>query len=167
MLFRSSNGYGEHEYAGTPADGFYGGMTVAEEYGGGAAAYGYSGGVSTNRYGGSANAGANGYAAGAAAYDYLVGMGTGGNAGNTTEYRNYGGDNAQTLYIRVDGDESGPLLDSAYATLKYFSGRTPVVLYNRNNKTRRELGRDYWVKPSATLINEMRERFGAENVVIK
>jgi len=74
---------------------------------------------------------------------------------------------AATLYIRVNGDEPGPLYDSAYATLKYFSGRTPVVLYNCVNKTRKNLGGEFRVKMSGTLLEEMREKFGAENVALR
>jgi dihydrodipicolinate synthase/N-acetylneuraminate lyase len=58
-------------------------------------------------------------------------------------------------------------MNAAYATFKYFSGKTPVVLYNKSNRTRRNLDHEYWVKITDTLLAEMRERFGAENVVVK
>jgi hypothetical protein len=73
----------------------------------------------------------------------------------------------QALYIRVNGEEPKPLLDSAYATLRYFSGNTPVFLYNREKKARKDLGRDYSVRLSETLLEELRERFGADNVATR
>ena len=73
----------------------------------------------------------------------------------------------QSLYIRINGGESKLLFDSAYATLRYFSGHTPVVLYNQQKKAKKELGREYWVKISDTLLAEMREKFGADNVALR
>ncbi|MDR3121380.1 MAG: DNA polymerase III subunit alpha, partial [Clostridiales bacterium] len=73
----------------------------------------------------------------------------------------------KALYIRLDGGESKPLLDAAYATMRYFSGNVPVVLYNAKNKTKKELGREFCVKLSGTLLSELGERFGAENVKVK
>ena len=74
---------------------------------------------------------------------------------------------ATALYIRITGDESKPMLESAYSTLRYFSGNTPVVLYNSIKKARKDLGREFSVKLSDTLLAELRERFGAENVAAR
>ena len=73
----------------------------------------------------------------------------------------------QTLFIKIDGSESKPHMDAAYATLQYFSGHTPVVIYNQSKKAQKELGRAYWVKLSDTLLAELRERFGVENVALR
>ena len=61
----------------------------------------------------------------------------------------------------------GILDDAAYATFKYFSGHTPVYIYDQRKKAMKELGREYWVKLSDTLLAEMRERFGADNVALR
>jgi len=79
----------------------------------------------------------------------------------------YDNTDAKKLYIRISGAESRPQLDAAYATLSYFSGHTPVVLYNRTKNATKELAKEYWVKPSDTLIAEMRERFGADNIAMR
>ena len=73
----------------------------------------------------------------------------------------------QTLFIKLNGNETAPFLDSALATLRFFSGRVPVALFNEKNRTLKELGGEYRVKPSETLLTEMRERFGAENIAMK
>jgi hypothetical protein len=95
---------------------------------------------------------------------------TGGRTERPADYVAPGNDsdgNAGSLYIRINGDESKPQLNSAFAAMKFFSGHTPVILYNQKNKTMKELDKEYWVKPVETFLNEMRERFGAENVAIK
>jgi hypothetical protein len=77
------------------------------------------------------------------------------------------GPGGQTLYIRVSGGEPKALMDSTLAALKFFSGRTPVVLVNSANRTKRALGAEYGVKLCEALVSECRERFGADGVKIK
>jgi DNA polymerase III alpha subunit len=86
---------------------------------------------------------------------------------NGMDHNGPGGNAEMSLYIKLNGDENKQALDSAYATLRFFSGRTPVVLYNGTNKTRKNLGKEYWIKPSETLFAELRERFGVDNVVLR
>ena len=87
--------------------------------------------------------------------------------GRVTQSQSQSQSQPQALYIKIGGGEPKSLMDSTYATLKYFSGHTPVVIYNHNAKKRKDLGKDYWVKLSETLLSEMRERFGADNVVLR
>jgi DNA polymerase-3 subunit alpha len=104
-------------------------------------------------------------------YETFQGRRGGGNGAVLSENRGSGGpsygNGEQALYIRVSGEEPKPVLNSAYATLRYFAGRTPVVLYNQARKARKDLGSEYWVKLSDTLLDELRERFGAENVALR
>ncbi|MCL2059519.1 MAG: DNA polymerase III subunit alpha [Oscillospiraceae bacterium] len=102
--------------------------------------------------------------------DSVMGMHkhTAGSQNNDSRGSNSGGDNGEmTLFIRIDGSEPKQQMDSAYATMKYFAGRTPVVLYNSAKKAKKDLGREYWVKITDTLLDEMRERFGADNVAMR
>ncbi|MCX7843514.1 MAG: DNA polymerase III subunit alpha [Clostridia bacterium] len=75
----------------------------------------------------------------------------------------------QKLYLKInDGefDRMGQLL----SLLKYFGGNTPVCLYNPNEDKDTEkvriIERDYWVNISDTLLNELRQRLGEDNVKI-
>ena len=98
------------------------------------------------------------------------------NTGNVGNIGNTGGagyvgksENSRNaiLYIRIDDDVRQGILQAAYATLRFFSGMTPVVLYHQKNKSIKKLGREYWVHLSDTLLQDLSEKFGAENVKLK
>ena len=77
------------------------------------------------------------------------------------------GGNVGTLYIRISGNEDSRTINAAISAMKFFSGRTPVCLYNCNNKTIKNLDKSCWIKPTPTLLNHLKEQFGEDNVRLK
>jgi DNA polymerase-3 subunit alpha len=55
-------------------------------------------------------------------------------------------------------------MKSTISLLKFFSGRVPVILYNEDEKKTKVLERDCWINLSDTVISELKERLGDENV---
>lgn len=74
----------------------------------------------------------------------------------------------KTLFIRINGDEGKSFLSSIYSLLKYFSGRNPVVIYDRITKQYTKLEKEYRADiKSPELIEELTKRLGEKNVVLK
>lgn len=73
---------------------------------------------------------------------------------------------ASRLYIRTSESEESEKMRSVYALLKFFGGKTPVCFYNEQNNTKRTMEQDKWVSLEESLLKELRERFGEENVKI-
>ena len=73
---------------------------------------------------------------------------------------------ASRLYIRTSESEESEKMRSVYALLKFFGGKTPVCFYNELNNTKRTLEQEKWVSLEDSLLKELRERFGEENVKI-
>jgi DNA polymerase-3 subunit alpha len=100
------------------------------------------------------------------------GAGTGGNYGNNAgiggDYAsgNRGG-NGGALYVRINGSVEKPLMNAAYSAMRFFSGNMPVCIYNVADKTVKKLDRSYWVMPTEALLDDLREKFGYDNVKIK
>lgn len=76
------------------------------------------------------------------------------------------GHNSRRLYIRTDANTDSETLNAAISLLKYFSGNTPVCLCSKESSGNTVKMNDgqYMVDAGETLINELIERFGAENV---
>jgi len=72
----------------------------------------------------------------------------------------------QKLYIRLRGEFDTEKMDSLMALLKFFNGNTPVCLYYEDQKIKKVLQRDYWVKLNETLISELSSRLGEDNVKV-
>lgn len=67
------------------------------------------------------------------------------------------------LFLRIEGRDDR-FMDSLTAMLKYFKGGTPVVMYYPARNERRELEKECWIRPDETVINELRQRLGEDNV---
>ncbi|NJD04083.1 MAG: DNA polymerase III subunit alpha [Ruminiclostridium sp.] len=70
------------------------------------------------------------------------------------------------LYIRTSEPEECEKIRSVYSLLKYFHGKTPVCFYNELDNTKRMMDQDKWVCLGDSLLKELRERFGEENVKV-
>jgi len=70
------------------------------------------------------------------------------------------------LYIRISNSEDKEAIDSLMSTLKFFNGQTPVCLYYEKENAVKVVGKDYWVFLNDSLLNELRERFGNDNVKV-
>jgi DNA polymerase-3 subunit alpha len=72
----------------------------------------------------------------------------------------------ETLYIKADVPENSDTVKSVISLLKYFSGKTPVVFCRTDdtgNIARCNIG-EYHAALCDTLLRELKERFGEENV---
>lgn len=72
----------------------------------------------------------------------------------------------EKLYIRTAELENSSFMSSVLSLLKFFSGSTPVCFYNEQLKTRKMADREYWVSLNESLLNELRSKFGEENVKV-
>ena len=57
-------------------------------------------------------------------------------------------------------------MECVKAMLKYFNGKTPVYIYKEGEKKAVLLPNKYWVSLSTTLINELKDKLGYENVKV-
>ena len=75
---------------------------------------------------------------------------------------------AERLYIRTAEPENSRLMQSSLSLFKFFGGNTPVCLYNERNREmpRRVLGGEYWVRLNDSLVRELKNRFGEDNVKV-
>ncbi len=73
---------------------------------------------------------------------------------------------ASKLYIRTCEPEDTEKMRSVYSLLKYFRGKTPVCFYNEQENTKRMMEQDKWVILDESLLRELRDRFGEENVKV-
>ena len=73
---------------------------------------------------------------------------------------------ASKLYIRTSESEESEKMRSVYSLLKFFRGKTPVCFYNELDNTKRMMEQDKWVCLNDSLLKELRERFGEENVKV-
>lgn len=74
------------------------------------------------------------------------------------------------LYIKIieDNDKKEKFdEDSLLSMMRYFNGKMPVCLYYEANNEKKYLEKDCWVNLNETLISELNNRFGRDNVKIK
>lgn len=70
------------------------------------------------------------------------------------------------LYVRTEESPDSSVIKATLSLLKYFCGNTPVCFYNTGNAgnvSKMKIG-EYRVEICETLLNELIERFGTENV---
>ena len=74
----------------------------------------------------------------------------------------------EKLYIRTEEPEDSRILVSAMSLFKFFKGSTPVCFYNEKNREmpKRIIGSEYWVKLNKSLLLELKNRFGEDNVKV-
>ncbi|MDQ2087646.1 DNA polymerase III subunit alpha [Herbivorax sp. ANBcel31] len=72
--------------------------------------------------------------------------------------------NIKKLYLKINNNIDDELMESTISFLKFFNGSIPVILYNEDEKERKVLERNSWVNLNETVISELKERFGGENV---
>ena len=72
----------------------------------------------------------------------------------------------QKLYIRFNQEQDSGAEKSLMALLKYFSGGTPVCLYDEAKKALKVMEKEYWVFLNDSLIKELKERLGEENIKV-
>ena len=68
------------------------------------------------------------------------------------------------LYLKINNSLDDEFMKSTISFLKFFNGGVPVILYNEDEKKTKVLERDSWVNLSNTVILELKERLGDENV---
>jgi DNA polymerase-3 subunit alpha len=72
------------------------------------------------------------------------------------------------LYIRTTWDktnkENEGWMKSVLSLFQYFGGKIPVYFYYFDEKKLHVVDRKYWVNPNRTLISELENRFGIDNV---
>lgn len=84
------------------------------------------------------------------------------------KYENAGSskEKAAKIFIRSSEPPDSEKMKSVYSLLKFFQGKTPVCFYNDTDNTRRLLDQELWVSLEESLIEELKERFGEENVKV-
>lgn len=70
------------------------------------------------------------------------------------------------LYLKVCNSEDAEFMESLLSVLKYFNGQTPVYLYYDKEKLVKLTHKDCWVYLNDSLLAELRERLGNENVKV-
>mgnify|MGYP006286601021 CR=1 FL=1 len=73
---------------------------------------------------------------------------------------------AEKLYIRINKDMEEKMFKSIKAMFKYFSGNIPTYIYNEKEKKIMNMGREYWINMNESLISELNEKFGDENIKV-
>lgn len=72
------------------------------------------------------------------------------------------------LYIRMTWDmrnkENKKWMKSVFALMEFFGGKVPVYFYYSDEKKLQVINRKYWVNPNSTIISELENRFGTDNV---
>ncbi len=74
----------------------------------------------------------------------------------------------EKLYIRTEESPDSKMMKSTFSLLKYFIGSTPVCFCNTGNMGNVAINNigEYRVEICDTLLNELIERFGTENVKV-
>ena len=72
------------------------------------------------------------------------------------------------LYVRLSGNEKAEFVSSLKSLMRLFHGNMPVCLYSSSSKKYRLLENEFWVDESSKdLFDELKERLGEDNVVIR
>lgn len=72
----------------------------------------------------------------------------------------------QKVYLRVSHNIEDDKRDSLMALLKYFNGDTPVCLCDDVEKKGRVLEKECWIALNESIIAELKQRLGEENVKV-
>lgn len=68
------------------------------------------------------------------------------------------------LYIKIDENTEKIYVDKLNSLLRYFNGNTPVCLYYEETGEKKDLDYKFRVDPNYCLIEELKQRFGENNV---
>jgi DNA polymerase-3 subunit alpha len=68
--------------------------------------------------------------------------------------------------LRVSHNIEEDKKDSLLALLKYFNGDTPVFLCDDVEKKGKILEREFWVALNDSVLSELKQRLGEENVKV-
>lgn len=68
------------------------------------------------------------------------------------------------LYIRTEETEDSDKMKAVMALFSYFHGDTPVCIYNEKEDCRKIVPREFWINVNDSVLGELCERFGEENV---
>ncbi len=70
------------------------------------------------------------------------------------------------IYLRVNPNIEEDKIESVLALLKYFNGNTPVCLFDDLEKKGKVLEKDYWVALNDSVLSELKQRLGEDNVKV-
>jgi len=70
------------------------------------------------------------------------------------------------LYIKINKNANTALIESLKPLFMYFNGGTPVYIYREGDSKPLLLDRKYWTSLNKCLIDELKERFGEQNVKV-
>jgi DNA polymerase-3 subunit alpha len=73
-------------------------------------------------------------------------------------------DKSKAVYITLGRDITKEEGAALRALLKYFQGDTPVNINKKGDSQYKQLSRQYWINTNNVVINELKDRFGSENV---
>ncbi len=84
------------------------------------------------------------------------------------EYKQSADQETKTCYIRLTKDHNQAAdFEKLYRILGKFKGNQPVILYDETTKKSVRLVAEHWVTLSPELIEQVKEAFGSDNVVVK
>lgn len=87
------------------------------------------------------------------------------NTGNTgRDMQNNG--KVRKLYIKINRADNTDFMNSLLSLLMFFSGQTPVYLYDESRRAIKEMDRRYWVEINECLLNELELRVGKDGVKV-
>jgi len=70
------------------------------------------------------------------------------------------------LYIKVEDMQDKDAMKSIISMLKFFCGDFPVYIYSDNDKKVYQLAKECWVDLNDCVLDELKEKLGAENVKV-
>lgn len=71
---------------------------------------------------------------------------------------------SKAVYITLGEEISKQEGDALRALLKYFQGDTPVNINKKGDLQYKQLSRQYWININNVVLDELKERFGSENI---
>ena len=75
-------------------------------------------------------------------------------------------DKTRKLYIKISHVDNNDFMNSLLSLLMFFSGQTPVYLYDESRRAIKEMERRYWVNLNECLLNELELRVGKDGVKV-
>jgi len=95
-------------------------------------------------------------------YDNSIYNGKNGNTGSMKQIN----DKVRKLYIKINHVDNTDFMNSLLSLLMFFSGETPVYLYDESRRAIKEMERKYWVDINECLLNELESRVGKDGVKV-
>ncbi|ENH96951.1 DNA polymerase III subunit alpha [Gracilibacillus halophilus YIM-C55.5] len=71
------------------------------------------------------------------------------------------------IYIQINADEEATTIDYLRSLANQYPGRAVVYVYHQDQKQLFKLSKEYWLENHADIIQQLRSRFGNDNVAVQ